>query len=71
MVVGFQGRDEESLQLFRRVNSESESQTNLAYVLAARGERDAAKHRYHMALDREPKLKKAAKGISEFYGKSL
>ena len=71
MVVGFLGRDEESLKLFRRVNSESEAQSNLAYVLAGRGERGEAKKRYHAALDREPNLKQAAKGLAEFYRKPL
>ncbi|QDT12352.1 tetratricopeptide repeat protein [Stieleria marina] len=67
MVVGFQGNTEESLALFRRVNNESEAQSNLAFVLSGLGKLDDAKDRYHQALNRDPKLKQAARGLAEFH----
>ncbi|TWU06068.1 photosystem I assembly protein Ycf3 [Stieleria varia] len=67
IVVGYQGNEEESLALFRRVGTESESQSNMAFVLSGLGKYDAAKNRFHMALQRDPELKQAAKGLAEFY----
>jgi Flp pilus assembly protein TadD len=67
MVVGFQGKTEESLAFFRRVNSESEAQSNLAFVLSGLGKLEDAKERYHQALNRDPNLKQAARGLAEFH----
>ncbi len=67
MAVGFQGKTDESLALFRRVNNESEAQSNLAFVLSGLGKLDDAKNRYHQALNRDPKLKQAARGLAEFH----
>ena len=66
LVVGAQGRTEESLQWFRRVHSEAEAQANLGFVLSLRGEHDAAKEHYHLALRHQPDLEKAALGLAEY-----
>ena len=67
LVCGYQGNTNESLQLFRRVGSESQAQSNLAFVLAGLGERDAAKQHFHQALNHDPTLEPAARGLSEFH----
>ncbi|MCA9138862.1 MAG: tetratricopeptide repeat protein [Planctomycetales bacterium] len=67
MIVGHQGHLDESLSLFRQGNSEPEAQANMAFVLSSLGKLEAAKEHYHRALERDPHLKKAAHGLSEFY----
>ncbi|MCC9602739.1 tetratricopeptide repeat protein [Stieleria sp. JC731] len=66
IVLGHQKRYQESLQLFRKVGSEVESQVNIAYVMAVTGELELAKQHYHRALELEPNNVQAAKGLSEF-----
>lgn len=69
MAIGYQGRSDESLALFRRAAdySEAKAQSNLAFVLSATGDLDSAKDRYRLALQRDPRSKAAALGLSEFY----
>jgi Flp pilus assembly protein TadD len=64
-VVGFQGKHHESLELFRRVNTEAESLANLGFVLSQTGDLKNAKAHLHKALDLDPNLRKAANGLLE------
>ena len=63
LVLGYQGRTAESLALFRRVNTESESLSNLAFVHSQVGDYDKAAEYYHEALDLNPDLRKAGDGL--------
>ena len=63
LVIGLQGRYQESLAAFRQVNSEAESESNFAYVLAQHGKLAAAQAHYNKALSLNPDLKPAAKAM--------
>jgi Flp pilus assembly protein TadD len=60
MAVGLQGRTDEALRLFRRVNSEADAYANMGYVHAQRGEGQLALKRYGQALSADPNHRKAA-----------
>lgn len=60
MAVGLQGRTDEALRLFRRVNSEADAYANMAYVHTQRGEGQLAMKRYGDALSADPNHRKAA-----------
>lgn len=65
MAVGFQGRYEESLAIFRRVNPETQSILNVAYIQAQRGEVESAVASYQQVLAREPGNKVAANALQQ------
>lgn len=65
LVVGTQGRLDESYQLFRRVNKESEAHANVAYLYAQQGEGKKALDHYSRALSLEPDMKNAANAMVE------
>lgn len=60
MAVGLQGRTDEALRLFRRVNGEADAYANMGYVHAQRGEGQLALKRYGQALSADPNHRKAA-----------
>ncbi len=66
LVVGRQGRFDEALQLFRQTGSEAEAQSNIAFVFSSAGKLEQAKRHYHQALELDPKLDVAARGLAEF-----
>lgn len=69
MLLGEQGKYQEALAMFRRVNSEAESLANLGYVYTRRGELELAKANYDRALSLDPELRPAAEAmiqLSEF-----
>jgi Flp pilus assembly protein TadD len=63
LVLGRQGRYQESKELFLRTNSESETYANLGYVLAQNGETAKAKQMYLRALTLDNKMQVAAKAL--------
>jgi Flp pilus assembly protein TadD len=63
LVMGREGRFQESLDLFRRTNSEAEAYANLAYVLAQNGETAQAKQMYLRALTLDNTLRAAAQAM--------
>lgn len=63
LVLGRQGRVEESLNLFKRTNSEAEAYANLAYVLAQNGDRAQAEQLYLHALTLDNKMRVAAEAV--------
>lgn len=63
LVLGRQGRVGESLDLFKRTNSEAEAYANLAYVLAQNGERAQAEKYYLHALTLDNKMRAAAEAV--------
>lgn len=65
LVVGSQGRLDESYALFRRVNKESEAHANVAYLYAQQGEGKKALDHYSRALTLEPDMKNAANAMVE------
>lgn len=50
------GRSDEGLQCFKKVVSEAEARANLAFLLAAQGQTEAAKTEYRQALSLAPEL---------------
>ena len=60
LVVGAEGRFDESLALFKRVNSEAKAYANLAYVLAQHGELQRSKEIYLRALTLDEKMRSGA-----------
>jgi hypothetical protein len=60
MAIGLQGRTDEALRLFRRVNGEADAYANMGYVHAQRGEGQLALKRYGEALSADPNHRKAA-----------
>jgi Flp pilus assembly protein TadD len=63
LVLGKLGRTQESLDLFRRTNSEAEAYANLAYVLAQNGELAQAEQLYLRALTLDNKMRAAAQAM--------
>lgn len=63
LAVGFNGRDNECLALYRQVMSEAEAYANLGYVAVQRGEGRAAVQYYSRALDLDPTLEPAAQAL--------
>ncbi|GAB4145505.1 MAG: hypothetical protein Tsb009_17660 [Planctomycetaceae bacterium] len=59
-VLGFQGRTNESLAMFRKVVDDAEAHANLAYVHVQKGEGKKAVQHYSQALSLDPKLRSAS-----------
>lgn len=67
LVVGFLGRESESLELFRRAGSEADAMNNLGFIYAQRGELHKAKEHYVRALDLQPTMKNAAQALVDLH----
>lgn len=65
LVVGSQGRFDESFRLFRQVNKEAEAHANVAYLHAQQGEGKKALEHYSKALTLDPKMQSAANAMVE------
>jgi tetratricopeptide (TPR) repeat protein/YHS domain-containing protein len=65
MAIGFQGREEESLQTFRRVNAEPQALIDIAYIHTQRGELERAAERYQLVLKLEPENQVAKNGLAQ------
>ncbi len=63
LVVGEQGRDQESLDLFRRYGTEEHACANMAYLYAQRGEYPKAMEMYSRVLTQDPKDRTAAAAL--------
>ena len=63
LVVGAEGRFDESLTLFNRVNSEAKAYANLAYVLAQHGKLERSKKMYLRALTLDERMRAAAQAL--------
>jgi Flp pilus assembly protein TadD len=63
ILLGEQGHLEECLALLRRAGSEAQAQSNLAFVLAQRGELDRAIEAYSRALTLDDSLRPAAEAL--------
>lgn len=63
MVLGHQGRFDESYSLFKQVGSEAEANANLAYIHVQRGEGREAVKRYSRALTLDSNLTSAANAL--------
>ena len=59
LVLGIQGRDDESLSAFKRGVSNAEAHANLAYTRAQRGDLEAAQAGYLYALTLDKTLRKS------------
>lgn len=66
LAVGFQGRYDESLALFRQVHGQDEAEVlcNLAYVKTQRGDTDEAAALYQQVLAIDPHVKKASVALA-------
>lgn len=56
LALAMLGRSDESLQCFKKVVSEAEARSNLAFLLASQGQTEAAKAEYRQALSLAPEL---------------
>ncbi|MEK6258736.1 MAG: tetratricopeptide repeat protein [Planctomycetota bacterium] len=65
LAIGYQGRFDESLAAFRKINSESQSLTNLAYIHTQRHERERAIDCYRRAVALDPTNKAAATALAQ------
>ncbi len=65
MAVGFQGRYDESLAIFRQVNPETQAILNVAYIQTQRGEVESAVASYQQVLSREPGNKVASNALQQ------
>ena len=65
LVIGRQGRMDESLKLLRQVHDEPAALSNLAYIHHLRGEEVLAKQRYREALSLDPQLSNAGVALAE------
>jgi Flp pilus assembly protein TadD len=63
LVLGAEGRYRESMELFRRSNTEAEAYANMAYVLAQRGEMARAEQTYIRALTLNSTMRAAAQAV--------
>ena len=63
MVLGHQGRIEESYALFRRVVGEAEANANIAFVHVQRGEGNKAAQHYSRSLSLDDSLKTSSQGL--------
>jgi Flp pilus assembly protein TadD len=63
LVLGRSGRVKESLELFKRNNSEAEACANLAYVLAQNGDMAQAREMYLRALTLDNRMRAAAQAV--------
>ena len=65
LAIGYQGRFDESLTTFRKINSESQSLANLAYIHSQRHEREQAIDCYRRAVALDPSNKAAATALAQ------
>ncbi len=65
LAIGYQGRFDESLATFRKINSESQSLANLAYIHTQRHEREQAIDCYRRAVALDPNNKPAATALAQ------
>lgn len=65
LAIGYQGRFDESLAAFCKINSESQSLTNLAYIHTQRHEREQAIDCYRRAVALDPNNKAAATSLAQ------
>ncbi len=63
LVLGQQGRSDEALQCFLRVNSEAQAHCSLGYVLTQIARIDEAKFHFNQSLSHDPNLRAAANGL--------
>jgi Flp pilus assembly protein TadD len=63
LALGEQGRDQESLDLFRRFGTEEQACANMAFVYAQRGQYANALEMYDRVLTRDPKDRTAAAAV--------
>jgi len=66
LAIGYQGRFDESLAAFRKINSESQSLANLAYIHSQRNERERAIDCYRRAIALDPNNKAAVASLAQF-----
>ena len=64
LAIGYQGRFDESLAMFRKINSESQSLANLAYIHTQRNERVQAVDCYRRAVELDSNNKAAATALA-------
>ena len=65
LAIGYQGRFDESLATFRKINSESQSLANLAYIHTQRNEREQALDCYRRAVALDPSNKAAETALAQ------
>jgi tetratricopeptide (TPR) repeat protein len=63
LLLGIQGRYEESLAEFKKCGSEAEANASLAYAMTQRGELDQAQKRYLYALQLDKSLRPAGSAV--------
>jgi Flp pilus assembly protein TadD len=63
LVKGREGRFQESLELFKRTNSEAEAYADLAYVYAQNGQLEKAEETYLQALTLDNRMRAAAQAM--------
>ncbi len=63
MAIGYQGRYDECLAMFRRANSETQSQLNVAFIQSQRNEPETAIATYQRILSNEPGNKVAVSAL--------
>lgn len=63
LVVGRQGRYQESFSLFLGCGTEADAHSNLGYIFARAGQYDRARKHYEKALELEPRMKAAAEAL--------
>ncbi|MBI1348152.1 tetratricopeptide repeat protein [bacterium] len=63
LAMGYEGKSQDAYELFRRNGSEAEARSNLAYVLAQRGEMEPAVREYNLALSKDPSHRPAAEAL--------
>jgi Flp pilus assembly protein TadD len=65
LVLGRQGKLEESLTLLRQAGNEANALCSLAYIHSQRGEMDLAERRYQESLAIDPDMKQATLALAE------
>jgi Flp pilus assembly protein TadD len=70
LVLGREGRFQESLDLFKRTNSEAEAYANLAYVLTQNGQLAQAQQMYLRALTLDNRMRAAAQAMLQINDRS-
>jgi Tfp pilus assembly protein PilF len=70
MVLGQQGRYEESLAAFGKAVSPAQAQANLGFLLTAQGKREEAKVAYRRALQQDPDLTLARAALDRLEGRT-
>ena len=63
LATGYAGNTQTAYELFRRHQSEAEARSNVAYILAQRGELKAATSEYDIALSKNPDSRSTAEAL--------